>query len=131
MRGGVCFSEAGSSAHMELTSFGVGVRSRAHGVSRFTGLAADAPLPLAFGLQHPSDGARRLAGSLGPGGARRNLAGLDSMAPGASALWSQGARGSLLRGRLVHTGHLRPSVIGDLFAMVGQFVIGVHLVDWR
>lgn len=103
-----------SSAHAGLTSFGVSVRSRA---SRFTSLGADAPLPLAFRLQHTSHGACRLAGNLRPGVTSRNLVGLDSMAPSASVLWSQGTSGSLLLGRLVYTGYLRSSVIGDLFAM--------------
>lgn len=123
-------SETGSSAHVRLTSFGVGLGSRANGVPRLTGVGADAPLPLAFSLQHPSDSGRGLTGSLRPGVTGRNLVGLDSMASGASVLWSQGAGGSLLLGWLVYTGYLRSSVIGDLFAMVGQFVIRVHLVGW-
>lgn len=126
--GRVRVSEAGSSARAGLTSFGVSVGSRTGGVSRLAAVRSDAPLPLAFSLQHPSDSARRLTRSLGPGGTRRNLAGLNSMAPGASVLGSQGPSGSLVLGRLVHTGYLRSSVIGDLFAMIAQFVISVHLV---
>lgn len=127
-RGRASVSRTGSSARAGLTSFGVGLGRRADGVSRLAGVrAADAPLPLAFSLQHPSDSGRGLTGSLRPGVAGGNLVGLDSMA---SALWSQGAGGSLLLGWLVYAGYLRPSVIGDLFAMVGQFVIRVHLVGW-
>lgn len=106
-----------SSAHAGLTSFGVSVRSRANGGPRFTGFGADAPLPLAFSLQHPSHGACRLSRSLCPGVTSRNLVGLDSMAASSSVLWSRGATGSLLLGRLVYAGDLRSSVIGDLFAM--------------
>lgn len=124
-------SETGSAALVGLTSFGVGLGSRANGVSRLTGVgAADAPLPLAFSLQHPPDSGRGLTGSLRPGVTGRNLVGLDSMASGASALWSQGVGGPLLLGWLVYAGYLRSSVIGDLFAMVGQFVVRVHLVGW-
>lgn len=108
-----------SSAHAGLTSFGVRVRSRADGAPGFAGLAADAPLPLAFRLQHPSHGACRwTGGGLRSGVTGGDLVGLDSMAPGASALWSQGASGPLLLGPLlVHAGYLRSSLVGDLFAM--------------
>lgn len=107
-----------SSAHAGLTSFGVRVRSGADGAPGFSGLAADAALPLAFRLQHPSHGAGRWTGGLRPGVTGGNLVGLDSMAPGASALRSQGASGPLLLGPLlVHAGYLRSSLVGDLFAM--------------
>lgn len=52
------------------------------------------------------------------------------MAPGTGVLWTQVASTSLLLSLLVYTGYLRSAVIGDLFAMIGQFIVWVHLIGW-
>lgn len=77
-----------SSEHAGLTSFGISLHDWENGISRFTRVSGDAPLPLGFGFEHPSNAARWLTDSLQPRVGRGNLVGFDSMAPSNSVLWN-------------------------------------------
>lgn len=102
----------------ELTCFGIWFQRRSRSAAPgFARVHGHAPLPLGFGFQHPSahrlPRRRRLLARVAQG----NLSGFGSMDAGNTSL--------LLL--LIHTWDLGAAVAVDLLAMVGRFVVGVHL----
>lgn len=103
--------------HAALTSFGIRVQSWSNGISFFTSVSGNVPIPLGFGFQHPSTAVQRLTASFQPRVARRNLVCSDSIAASSSILWTHVA-GSTMMLLLVYTGYLRSAVIVDLLSMI-------------